>query len=192
MKQKVISFLVAIFAFTVLLLPQSSYAAEAEGIPDAHYPGTQVVITPGDVIYSNKSLFGAQPFVGHVAVVGNDGYLYHAHPEGPTKDTLSEYMSRRHKPNETITVYRASYGASAAASWAAQNIYKMKRYWITNDHSTLDDNYCSKFVWQAFYYGGGTDLTASTGSVPDIITPSKLISSGRLVQKASFDSRATD
>ena len=44
---------------------------------------------------------------------------------------------------------------------------------------TLSQNYCSKFVWQAFYYGEGIDLT-NVNNTPDLrgfVTPSMVINS---------------
>lgn len=48
--------------------------------------------------------------------------------------------------------------------------------------SSLDSNYCSKFLWQAFYYGSGINLTnlILDGNSSLLITPSHVKNSNNV------------
>ncbi|PPA89114.1 hypothetical protein C4A76_04980 [Brevibacillus laterosporus] len=118
----------------------------------------------GDVLYSSKTLGGSTQIVGHVGIVGPDLLIYHVTPAtgvkgGGVGDSINNYM-RRHGKGETITIYQyRSGGAKNAAKWAANNYSRVKNYEITfSKLSQIDPNYCSKFLWQAFYYGAGVDV----------------------------------
>lgn len=132
------------------------------GIPDETYPGTTITVQPGDILYSSKTLGGAQPIVGHVGIIaGPYNKVYNAHTTGPQMDTLTYYTGIRHKPDDLITVYRHTEGGGAeAAKWADANLYKMWTYVIDPfGWSDIKNNYCSKFVWQAYYYGANKSVS---------------------------------
>ncbi|WP_051286970.1 hypothetical protein [Paenibacillus taiwanensis] len=120
----------------------------------------------GDVLYSNKSLYGSAAVVGHVGIVGSDYRIYHVTPVsdangGGINDTIETYMGR-HNAGEKIAVYRARYfDYTKAAKWAEQNYWRATEYSISilDKLGTLNPNYCSKFIWQAFYFGGSVDVT---------------------------------
>lgn len=150
-------------------------------IPDTNlYPGTTIPMMPGDVLYSKKTLGGSTQIVGHVAIVGPDLKVYHSSPAGDGSgktDSISMYQGR-HDHGEEILVYRPKKGAPQAATWARNNIGKVKEYYINPlaKLSTISPNYCSKFVWQAFYFGSGIDLTSLyyNGDTRSIVTPSHI------------------
>ncbi|WP_095742925.1 hypothetical protein [Sediminibacillus massiliensis] len=123
----------------------------------ACYPGTKTSIVPGDVLYSSKGL--STFLVGHAGILGPDLMVYHSHPKGGFRDTLPIYLSR-HKYGSDITVFRPVSGADQAAAWAAGNVDKIRRYLFHPRLDNISYNYCSKFIWQAFWYTGMGDLTA--------------------------------
>ncbi|MFC4024160.1 hypothetical protein ACFOUV_10180 [Oceanobacillus longus] len=132
-----------------------------DSIPN--YPGTSIRMIPGDVLYSHKTALSSL-VVGHSGIVGEDFYIYHVNKWGKKghADRMPIYLSR-HKSGEKLTVLRASHSNHAinAAKWAKQNIESVESYYYTRDLNDLTKNYCSKFVWQAFYFGseGKVDLT---------------------------------
>lgn len=128
------------------------------------YPGTNTPMRAGDVLYSSKTLGSSSQIVGHVGIVGSDYRVYHVTPaktvNGGVADGVYKYMDR-HGPAETITIYRHRLGYGvAAAAWAENNYSRVTDYFINPFSllSTISPNYCSKFLWQAFYYGDGIDI----------------------------------
>lgn len=200
MKKKLLySFSVVALLFVCFLsIGASANSAESvapQGVPDPTYPNSSIPMKPGDVLYSSKSLGSSSPAFGHVGVVGTDLYVYHSNPYAPgARDTIDEYMSR-HKSKESITVLRYRYGSGTApnaAAWAKNNYYRVKTYSIpvpplNQLMGDVETNYCSKFVWQAFYFGEGKDL--HVGLNPNIrgtVTPSEIRSSSSLSLQGSF------
>ncbi|MCT2538184.1 hypothetical protein NC661_10870 [Aquibacillus koreensis] len=120
------------------------------------YPHSEEIMTPGDVLYSSK---GWSTFlVGHVAIVGPDMRIYHSHPKGAFADSWKGYVSR-HKYGGTMTVYRPKKGAMEIAAWAASNYSIVQRYIFHPTLQNIKNNYCTKFVWQAFWFTDQGDLT---------------------------------
>lgn len=171
--------------------------------PDSTYPGTNIRVRVGDVLYSSKALGGSTKIVGHVGIMGPDYRIYHVNPvtdknqgEGGKRDTIYNYQ-RRHDPGESIAVYRATHGRNAAY-WAQDNYSSVTNYyipWASWDNfqlKTINPNYCSKFIWQAFYYGNyNTDYIIGyyTPNKEAFVTPSQIIDSDILTYVGSFGSR---
>ncbi|MFC3041017.1 hypothetical protein ACFOGI_12280 [Virgibacillus xinjiangensis] len=129
------------------------------------YPGTSYEVLPGDILYSHK-IARSSFLVGHEGIVGQDYRIYHVNTRGDYghADSLPAYLSR-HRRGERLTILRFENKESAlhAASWAAGNIGRVKRYRYTLSLKDITKNYCSKFIWQSFYYGTeeSVDLTRS-------------------------------
>ncbi|QHZ58100.1 hypothetical protein M655_021945 [Brevibacillus sp. NSP2.1] len=121
------------------------------------YPGTNTDMKPGDVLYSKKSF--STFFVGHVAIVGPDYDIIHVHPKGPWFVEDIDYYVSRFRDGDKIEVLRPRSGASKAAKWAINHIDDVKKYYFNMDLDNIELSYCSKFIWQAFYYGYNLDIT---------------------------------
>lgn len=127
-----------------------------------YYPGTSVQMVPGDVLYSHKYAFSSF-LAGHTAIVGTNFRIYHVNRWSPLghADSMPIYLSR-HKKGEKLTILRHpdKKEAKQAAVWAMQHYDRVKRYIYVRDLREFGDNYCSKFTWQAFYFGtdGKVDL----------------------------------
>lgn len=119
------------------------------------YPGTELDMLPGDILYSHKYAFSSF-LVGHIAIVGENYRIYHINRWKPFghADSMRSYLSR-HKSGEKLTVmrYNNQEAARNAAIWAMDNYNKATRYVFYRDLTDFKNNYCSKFIWQAFYYG---------------------------------------
>ena len=120
-----------------------------------YYPGVQKRMEVGDILYSSKGL--STFMTGHLGIVGPDYRIYHSHPRGGFADWLPGYISRHHFGNE-LTVLRPEQGAKAA-EWAAAHIKEVKHYIFTPFLKDLRWNYCSKYIWQAFWHSGCGDIT---------------------------------
>jgi len=161
-----------------------------------NYPGTSVTMTPGDVLSSPKS-WSSTKFLGHVAIVGPKNEVIHSHPveDRVVVESVSSFASR-HASTDVIEIYRAksSSAATTAASWAYNNASKSTNYSLTAGYYDIVNNYCSKWVWQAFYLSSAKyDLVFGTQMDRDIsdglgvpITPSGLKSSSKLTKVGSF------
>lgn len=122
------------------------------------YPGTNIYIKPGDILHSNKNK--STFFVGHIGIVGTDGRVKHTLPVDPsTSQTVSTFLTNF----DTVTLIRPNNASLSArynaGKWATNNLYRVTSYNFNGYLSDVDDNYCSKFVWQAYKYGGGVDIS---------------------------------
>ncbi|WP_145028481.1 hypothetical protein [Paenibacillus sp. Y412MC10] len=138
------------------------------------YPSTNITMKAGDVIYNPKTV--STFFVGHVAIVGTDLRLYHSHPLGPgISEGINSYVSRFSSGDQfNILRPRDGYGASAA-SWAQNNIGRIQSYAFYPSLSDVTANYCSKFVWQAYWFGEHKDI-ARGNPYSDIMVPPGMVS----------------
>ncbi|MGN7309111.1 hypothetical protein ACTHQ2_24520, partial [Bacillus subtilis] len=69
------------------------------------YPGTNIKMQVGDILYSsksNKTTF----FVGHVGIVGSDFKVYHVTPakNGGAASDITSY-AKLHLPGEKLSIY---------------------------------------------------------------------------------------
>lgn len=174
----------------------NTYSDEGLILPFAEigptYPGTNVQMRIGDILYSTKTLGSSSQIVGHTGIVNSNFKVVHVTlpVNGGTVDNMTGYMNR-HGAGETIKVYRPTNGMGvSAAKWATWNFQYVKEYSIDpfSKLGTLSPNYCSKFVWQAFYNGEGIDLM-NVNNTPDLrgfVTPSMVINSPFVIYMTSF------
>ncbi|WP_438497476.1 hypothetical protein [Paenibacillus sp. IHBB 3054] len=140
----------------------------------------------------NDSLGSSSQIVGHTGIVNSNFKVVHVTlpVNGGTVDNMTGYMNR-HGAGETIKVYRPTNGMGvSAAKWATWDFQYVKEYSIVpfSKLGTLSANYCSKFVWQAFYNGEGIDLM-NVNNTPDLrgfVTPSMVINSPFVIYMTSF------
>ncbi|WKL02870.1 hypothetical protein Q0F98_03225 [Paenibacillus amylolyticus] len=155
------------------------------------YPGTNINMQVGDLLYSSKTLGGSTEIVGHIGIVGSDFRIYHVTPgaSGGAADSVTTYMGR-HRPGEKIEIYQKRNGGGVtAATWAKNNYSRAKAYGISYGKlSVMTPNYCSKFIWQAFYYGSNFDSTVRGRTDADsaIIAPSIFTNAQQFVLRGSF------
>ncbi|TPG70519.1 hypothetical protein EEL32_11485 [Brevibacillus laterosporus] len=176
-------FVTMLLAIAILLVPAQALAAS--------YPGSTITISAGDILYSSKGWQTA--FAGHTSIVGTDGKIYHSTPavaSGGIGESVSSYFSR-FTSGTKVEIYRFSPPRSGpylqpinAAKWAKKNVGKIQKYDIVGggNYRDITKNYCSKFLWQAYYFGGGVDLSffpvdldSDNTLAPNVITNSDLV-----------------
>ena len=148
--------------------------------PIPQYPDTTILMKPGDIIYSHKIAFSSF-LVGHTGIVGINYRIYHVNrwDEKGHGDSMPIYLSR-HKKGERLTILRNENEeiARKAARWAKENIEKVKKYAFTRNLADFELNYCSKYIWQAYYFANEEtiDLTGRgfNSSSKKYITPSQV------------------
>ncbi|ASS74246.1 hypothetical protein CIG75_04110 [Tumebacillus algifaecis] len=100
---------------------------------------------------------------GHAAIVYN-GKTAEAWPNGDgglQNKPLSSWTSL-----SRYAVLRPKSGGSSAAIWAQSEVDRHSmNYLITANLYDKTNTYCSKFVWQSFYYGAGITLNSTGGMV---------------------------
>lgn len=163
--------IVAVLSLGVFVSP---VFAEVDILDVYYYPGTNIEMLPGDLIYAPKS--PSTKIVGHVAIVGTDYKIYHSYPNanGYRIDTPMDYFNLFSK-GEILRV--KSGNAGSAARKAQEIITQIKKYDIQIDKlGIIPDNYCSKFVWQAYWFGTGNDIVSMnyTDQTIGLVTPNNI------------------
>lgn len=139
----------------VLLLGVGLKDAEA-----ATYPGTSITVQPGDVLYTAKDT--TDYLTGHVAIVNDYNRVVHAPGTGnPGLESTS--VSTFFRDFHTIDVWRAR--SSSRGEDAAQHSRTLFYNYGNSDYTVFTplagnfyDQYCTKVVWQAYYYGASVNL----------------------------------
>lgn len=129
----------------------------------------------GDVFITNGT--SSAGFLGHAGIAISTSQILHiAGPNtSPTRISLSSWHSQyTNKASDSWTkVYRHSSTTTAAkaGSWAntTYGVDSEASYVINFDLTSTDKTYCSKIVWQAYYYGPTTAV--ATGSTIGVVTP---------------------
>lgn len=137
------------------------------------------------VIPSNTSHMPSS-FVGHAAILNADGFVLEM--EGLGQDKNRQWSKRdwiTSHIKEWTTVYRVNNQSLArqVASYADRHFYSSTGTYTKDIHlnygidgyiKRFNPNYCSKLVWQAYYYGSGSlPVVAETGPLA-VITPATL------------------
>lgn len=153
------------------------------------YP-TGVAMQPGDLIYTRSTV--STFLVGHIGIVGPDYAVYHSHPYGPGKrDSLQRYINN-FASGDPFTVLRVRDGGGLqAGTWAKNNWERLTSYSLNIFTDNIADNYCSKFVWQAYWYGAKKDIsdTGMGGAIgkAQFIGPNQINISSKVVRVTSFN-----
>ncbi|QHT46782.1 hypothetical protein M662_09855 [Bacillus sp. SB49] len=116
------------------------------------------LVEPGDLLFSpigKKESF----YIGHVGIVTGDNHVVHSVPAGIIRDPLPYYLQKfrgieRYKPKQKDAGLRAAQYIDTHYPNHTPADYTI----ITTLGSRSHQQYCSKIVWQAYYYGAGINL----------------------------------
>lgn len=142
------------FLFLISLNPTETYAYT--------YPNNTTSKT-GDILLSRETNCKTEckGLSGHAAIVVDNTYFVHISGPGanPTKEKISSWFDSRYGKKTKVVRATKNYNGSAqkAANWANNYVkeYSKATYSIATSTESFDKTYCSKIVWQAFYYGSG-------------------------------------
>ncbi|MBR2564002.1 MAG: hypothetical protein IKE29_05200 [Paenibacillus sp.] len=115
-------------------------------------------LEPGDIVYTPSS--ESTYYAGHMGIIGLDGKVYHVHPYGPVfADTLDWYLTRFYEGDRFI-VFRSKLRqvGIGAAEWVQEHCEQVKFYRLQTNLLSIERNYCSKFIYQAYKFTSGLDL----------------------------------
>jgi glucan-binding YG repeat protein len=149
---------------------------------------TTVYIKKGDILITNHTSY--EGIIGHAAIAVSDNVIldipnkYSTTRVKSAKKWLDQYTAE----GDWVKIYRLpsaySYIANRAADWAYKNYYSSNggteqdikpEYDITPSLYSTDPTYCSKIVWQAYFFG--TDEYVVSGAFStNIVPPYSLIS----------------
>lgn len=124
------------------------------------YAGSYNGITArsGDILVARDNHGASKPegWVGHAGIVVNGGSSVAEFPgqNMPPREVSLKYFFQNN--SEIFVLRHNNYNSSIdAAQWANNYLeeHPNAEYSLTFDRYSLDPNYCSKFVWQAYYYG---------------------------------------
>jgi uncharacterized protein YycO len=137
--------------------------------PNVEKAAAAFSLKTGDIVITSDSVSAG--IVGHAGIVLSDGYILHIpgpFAGGMKKDSWSSWKSK-YSTNEVLRQPNTTV-AGMAATWAKSHYWTTNRtpfYAITTNLASTSTTYCSKIVWQAYYYG--------TGSYPVMTVPSEFI-----------------
>jgi uncharacterized protein YycO len=118
----------------------------------------QMKLEPGDIVYTPSS--ESTYYAGHMGIIGLDGKVYHVHPYGPVfADSMDWYITRFYEGDRFI-VFRSRLNQAGvkAAEWVQEHYKQVKYYRLQTNLHSIERNYCSKFVYQAYQFTSGLDL----------------------------------
>ncbi|WP_405153109.1 hypothetical protein [Paenibacillus sp. FSL K6-0108] len=118
----------------------------------------QMELEPGDILYTPSS--ESTYYAGHMGIIGLDGKVYHVHPYGPVfADSLDWYITRFYEGDRFI-VFRSRLNQAGvkAAQWVHDHYKQVKFYRLQTNLRSIERNYCSKFIYQAYQFTSGLDL----------------------------------
>ena len=112
----------------------------------------------GDILVTNGT--SKKGLTGHAAIALDSENILHIAGPNDVPDTITkkEWIENYHDGKTWTKVYRHSDSdiASSAADWAEETYNGSNaEYKITNDTNDTSKTYCSKIVWQAYYFGTG-------------------------------------
>ena len=123
-------------------------------MPDGAYLQYLELREAGDVFITSSTV--SSGLLGHAGISISSSSILHIAGPGEHPDTISKNSWLNKYDEGWNKVYRHSDSSIAedAAQWA-EDTYKDSdaEYVITMDLESTDETYCSKLVWQAYYYG---------------------------------------
>lgn len=136
----------------------------------------------GDILITNST---SSSLIGHAAIALSSNEILHIQGRGYNPETVTRSWFEETYDDGWIRVYRLNDSdiASDAADWA-EDTYEGSNaeYRITTNLTTTNETYCSKLVFQAYYYGGSKLVVSEKFNLSGIISPyllPSILSDGR-------------
>lgn len=168
---RILFFFVMIFT----LCTSVSFAAEVTPMaddPDVIYPGTTTKAKPGDMLVTNQT--SSAGLTGHAGIVTDSYTVVHigGYGEHPEEISISQFY-KRYKSKIKVIRYSSGTKAKKAGIWAREYAeeYYDAEYGLFSKLRGFDPTYCSKIVWQAYYYGADINFNDLSPSSTDMFAP---------------------
>lgn len=125
----------------------------------------------GDILLTNST---SPSLIGHAAIALSSNEILHTQGIGYTPKVVSRSWFEQKYDDGWIKIYRLNDSsiASNAADWA-EDTYKNSnaKYKITTSLSTTHETYCSKIVFQAYYFGGSSQVVSPKFTLSGVLSP---------------------
>ncbi|WP_083607089.1 MULTISPECIES: YiiX/YebB-like N1pC/P60 family cysteine hydrolase [Paenibacillus] len=132
-------------------------------IPGETYKGTNVAIQAGDILVTNSTGSSGFGYTGHAGILIDNGTIVSI--EGYNKPLIRQPITDWYTKYANTKVLRYTSSptkAQQAATWASnyQSLYKDQVHYglINNIFDYYTETYCSKIVWDAYYYGASVSF----------------------------------
>lgn len=138
-------------------------------------PFSETTIQPGDILVTNGT--SSSGLTGHAGIISPSGFVINLPGKNSSTVIKNESLASFAKTYKDgwIKVYKPviSNNGTKASQWAYNQYINgtVKKYEINLDPYDISNNYCSKFVYQSYYYGAGTNSLNRTAGTWDIISP---------------------
>ncbi|MDQ1235546.1 uncharacterized protein YycO [Paenibacillus sp. SORGH_AS306] len=141
----------------------NSFEIAANAVSTLTYRGTSLAVRPGDVLVTNST--SSNGLTGHAGIVVNDqGTVVTIN--GYNNDLAAENMTQWNSKNVRVMRYSNTNAASKAAAWAKNyyHTYKGKvHYGLVNTIGSYEkETYCSKIIWDSYYFGSDITIDGHT------------------------------
>ena len=128
----------------------------------------------GDIVTTGYKTTASSGVIGHAGIFIDSSTILHISGSSTSKtSTLSWGRWKEIYKNKNM-VFRVpnTRVATQAADWVARNYRgKSPGYKITSDWRSTSPTYCSKIVWQGYYFGTGSTPVMKKPVEPFIIQP---------------------
>ncbi|RDY68470.1 hypothetical protein DXT76_18150 [Halobacillus trueperi] len=144
--------------FLALIIKPKKVTAPVTQEHEHLYPGTNLSIAPGDLLFSPIGKKESR-YIGHVGIVTKDNKVIHSIPSGVVQDQMEAYFNKF----SNIRIYspqdRKSGDEAADYVVKLQKKHPHAKYKIWTPISRInEEQYCTKIVWQSYYFGAGVNL----------------------------------
>lgn len=128
----------------------------------------------GDIVTTGSSNTASGGLIGHAGIFIDSSTILHIAGSNTSKVTTMSWSTWKntYKTHNMVLRVPNSTVANQAANWVI-NKYKGKSpgYKITTDWRGTSPTYCSKIVWQGYYFGTGSTPVMKPPVEPLIIQP---------------------
>ncbi|WP_242066096.1 YiiX/YebB-like N1pC/P60 family cysteine hydrolase [Brevibacillus laterosporus] len=142
-----------------------------EDVPvEATYPNSRVEIKPGDILITSNTI--SKGLTGHAAIVVDTENVVEILGTGynPEKNSIKSFFRKNvgKKYGTKVVRHNRTKIRNQAADWADWYVRKYSdvEYSISDLYNYKYKTYCSKIVWNAYYFGADVRLNTSTTYVP--------------------------
>lgn len=130
---------------------------------------SSITLQPGDVILTTHYDTALLGLIGHAGIATNKNYIFHIAGTGetPTYISYSYWLSKYYTGRTDIYRCSSSSVAQSAANWCVSTYAGSNaEYSLATDLYETNKVYCSKLVWQGYYFGAGSSHASFPIGIP--------------------------
>ncbi|CDQ19600.1 Permuted papain-like amidase enzyme, YaeF/YiiX, C92 family [Halobacillus karajensis] len=122
------------------------------------YPQSMRTLLPGDLLFSPIGRKESR-YIGHVGIVNSNYKVVHSVPAGVIQDCLEDYFQKFSKIKVLSPLDKKAGKAAGEYALKLQSVHSKAMYKIRTPIGYSNQyQYCTKIVWQSYFYGAGINL----------------------------------